>query len=159
MTDINTRRVTFEKRCKGIHVNSKATVNRVTCPCCGYPTLKRKARHDICELCNWEDDGEDDLGEGGSTVPGGANGSYTLALARKNFIRYRTMYSPNNNTTVTGPDSEEREALKSELTEKFDQLLMANGELTKILWQQILAIELALFKELKQSLRRVNQPL
>ena len=157
MTDINTRRLAFERCCRGVRVNSKTTVNRVTCPCCGYPTLKRKARHDICELCNWEDDGEDDLGEGASTVPGGANGSYTLTLARENFVRYRTMYSPHNNTTVTGPDSEEREALKNDLTEQFDQLLMANEQTIKVVWQHILVIELALFKELKQSLKRVNQ--
>ena len=67
------------------------------------------------------------------------------------------MYSPDNNTTVTGPDSEEREALKNDLTEQFDQLLMANEQTIKVVWQHILVIELALFKELKQSLKRVNQ--
>jgi hypothetical protein len=31
----------------------------VTCPCCGYPTLRSRDAYDICELCNWEDDGQD----------------------------------------------------------------------------------------------------
>jgi hypothetical protein len=34
---------------------------RFICPCCGYPTIDEKASYDICILCYWEDDGQDDL--------------------------------------------------------------------------------------------------
>ena len=30
------------------------------CPCCGYATLKEVGRYDICLICYWEDDGQDD---------------------------------------------------------------------------------------------------
>ena len=33
---------------------------RITCPCCGYPTLTGPRLYEICELCWWEDDGQDD---------------------------------------------------------------------------------------------------
>ena len=28
--------------------------------CCAYPTLSTRGIHDICDLCWWEDDGQDD---------------------------------------------------------------------------------------------------
>lgn len=31
-----------------------------TCPSCGYPTLDTRGEYDICDVCNWEDDGQDD---------------------------------------------------------------------------------------------------
>src|SRR5262245_5260023 len=36
--------------------------NEVTyaCTCCGYPTLRALGEFDICFLCCWEDDGQDD---------------------------------------------------------------------------------------------------
>ncbi|WP_218025583.1 CPCC family cysteine-rich protein [Capsulimonas corticalis] len=33
---------------------------RYPCPCCGYPTLPRRGWQDICGLCSWHDDGQDD---------------------------------------------------------------------------------------------------
>jgi hypothetical protein len=30
---------------------------RLSCPCCGYPTLGASGAYEICFLCNWEDDG------------------------------------------------------------------------------------------------------
>jgi hypothetical protein len=31
-----------------------------TCPGCGFPTLKERGSFDICDICSWEDDGQDD---------------------------------------------------------------------------------------------------
>lgn len=31
-----------------------------TCPGCGFPTLTERNEFNICNLCNWEDDGQDD---------------------------------------------------------------------------------------------------
>lgn len=31
-----------------------------TCPGCGFPTLRGRNEFNICDLCNWEDDGQDD---------------------------------------------------------------------------------------------------
>lgn len=62
------------------------------CPCCTYPTLSKRCESEICFLCNWEDDGQDD--PKADEIWGGANGQYSLSEARKNFEKYYTMYSP-----------------------------------------------------------------
>lgn len=30
------------------------------CPCCGYATLGEPEAYEICVVCGWEDDGQDD---------------------------------------------------------------------------------------------------
>ena len=30
------------------------------CPCCGYLTLDERGGYEICPVCYWEDDGQDD---------------------------------------------------------------------------------------------------
>lgn len=60
--------------------------HKYTCPCCGYKTLEEKppGTHDICPICNWEDDwvqfDEPDY-------KGGAN-EVSLREAQKNFIEF-----------------------------------------------------------------------
>lgn len=71
---------------------ASSLASRVNCPCCGYPTLSVRGVYDVCELCSWEDDGQDD--QDAEEVYGGPNSGYSLADARKNFKRYRVMYSP-----------------------------------------------------------------
>lgn len=73
---------------------------RATCPCCAYPTINGRAAYDICPLCGWEDDGQDDEERGPSGAPrpnaiaAGPNHGYSLAEARENFAQYFTMYRP-----------------------------------------------------------------
>ncbi len=31
-----------------------------TCPSCGFPTLNENGGYEICTICDWEDDGQDD---------------------------------------------------------------------------------------------------
>lgn len=33
---------------------------RYRCPCCHYKTLESRGDYDICPVCFWEDDGQDD---------------------------------------------------------------------------------------------------
>src|SRR5579863_7782582 len=33
---------------------------RYRCPCCHYKTLEERGGYDICPVCFWEDDGQDD---------------------------------------------------------------------------------------------------
>jgi hypothetical protein len=58
---------------------------QLRCPCCGYLTLMERAAHEICHVCWWEDDGQDD--PHADERWGGPNGSLTLAEARENFRR------------------------------------------------------------------------
>jgi hypothetical protein len=53
------------------------------CPCCGYKTLDDRGGFDICSVCFWEDDGQDD--HDADIVRGGPNGALSLSQARANF--------------------------------------------------------------------------
>jgi hypothetical protein len=57
----------------------------VACPCCGFLTLHAQADDDICPVCFWHDDGQDD--HDADFVRGGPNGLLSLAEARRNYKR------------------------------------------------------------------------
>jgi len=54
------------------------------CPCCGYATLGARGEWQICDICWWEDDGQDDADA--DVVLGGPNANLSLTQARVNFI-------------------------------------------------------------------------
>jgi hypothetical protein len=104
---------------------------RATCPCCAYPTINGRGAYDICALCGWEDDGQDDAESGppGSPRPddvaGGPNLDYSLSEARRNFAEYVTMYRP------TDRDFEHERAqtdVKRRIITAYDRAV--DGELT-----------------------------
>jgi Cysteine-rich CPCC len=104
---------------------------RATCPCCGYPTINGRAAYDICSLCGWEDDGQDDAERAPSGSPppgavaGGPNVDYSLSEARENFAQYVTMYRP------TDRDFERERAqtdIKRRIAAAYDRAV--NGEAT-----------------------------
>ena len=53
------------------------------CPCCGYNTLGERGGYEICQVCFWEDDGQDD--QDADVVRGGPNDALSLSQARTNF--------------------------------------------------------------------------
>ena len=53
------------------------------CPCCGEQTLPERGAYDICGICGWEDDGQDE--HDADEVRGGPNGKFSLTEARKSF--------------------------------------------------------------------------
>ena len=55
------------------------------CPCCGCKTLHERAAFEICPVCYWEDDGQDD-GDA-DQVRGGPNGPLSLLDGRANYRR------------------------------------------------------------------------
>jgi hypothetical protein len=88
--------VAFERRRRTFE-----DAGRATCPCCGYPTIDARGTYEICSLCAWEDDGQDDDGHLGNTVtaaPGeitnGPNHDYSLTESRNNFAANLTSYRP-----------------------------------------------------------------
>lgn len=154
------KREMFDAQCKQIKLESKSGVKkmrRVTCPCCGYPTLDERGTYDICELCNWEDDGQDD--DDSAVCQGGPNGGYSLDQARENFLKYRIMYSPENNTTLTRGDSAEQLKIKIELIALFDRLLSEGNIGIAELWRQILTTERALYQEVKRQIQAYGKTL
>ncbi len=56
------------------------TINLFTCPSCGFPTLKERGTYEICPLCNWEDDYQDN--EQADEVRGGPNYKLSLTESR-----------------------------------------------------------------------------
>jgi hypothetical protein len=57
------------------------------CPCCGFITLSERGGFDICPVCFWEDDGQDE--HDAPEVRGGPNGALSLLAARANFRAMR----------------------------------------------------------------------
>jgi len=56
------------------------------CPCCGYLTLSEIAGDEICPVCYWEDDGQNQMDA--HEVRGGPNGVLSLAQAQANFREF-----------------------------------------------------------------------
>jgi len=56
------------------------------CPCCGFSTLHGRGEDEICPVCFWHDDGQDD--HDADEVRGGPNCSLSLTEARLNFSNY-----------------------------------------------------------------------
>jgi len=53
------------------------------CPCCSYKTLHGRGQDEICPVCFWHDDGQDD--HDADQVRGGPNYELSLSQARQNF--------------------------------------------------------------------------
>jgi hypothetical protein len=53
---------------------------RLACPSCGYPTIDGRGDLDICSVCDWEDDGQDN--DDADDVRGGPNSDVSLTDSR-----------------------------------------------------------------------------
>jgi hypothetical protein len=56
---------------------------RERCPCCGFRTLRERGGYEICKVCFWEDDGQDEADA--DELRGGPNGDLSLSQARANY--------------------------------------------------------------------------
>jgi hypothetical protein len=74
------------------------------CPCCGYLTLDERGMYEICPVCFWEDDGQDD--HDADRVRGGPNRGLSLSMARDNFARIGAS-EPRRLPLVRAPRSDE----------------------------------------------------
>lgn len=122
----------------------------MTCPCCKYPTLTEAVAYEICELCNWEDDGqgEAELDE----VWGGPNGDYSLAEARRNFHDHLVMYAPDRNKRLWQDSALETETKRSLVT-AFDRLKLIGEAERPALVVEIHQLEAALSEELDRRIK------
>lgn len=123
---------------------------RYRCPCCRYPTLVARNQFDICELCNWEDDGQDD--PHADEVWGGPNHRYSLAQARRNFEDHLNKYDTDD-PFCDDDDDATREA-KRRLIAAFDAIESApDEEVQAVLWQHALDAEKVLKAERDKRFR------
>ena len=56
------------------------------CPCCRCLTLSEPGGHEICQVCFWQDDGQD--APDASEVRGGPNYELSLLRARANYLSF-----------------------------------------------------------------------
>ena len=118
---------------------------RFRCPCCGYPTLDEKSCYEICRVCNWEDDGQDDTSA--DEVLGGPNGDYSLTEARNNFRLYTIMYHPDSYMRIAGGDAEETITIKKELMNAYNTFSEnINSYEVRLLLNKVEAYERRLYK-------------
>ncbi|CDR07482.1 hypothetical protein GCM10022420_004250 [Streptomyces iranensis] len=66
-----------------VNIRGKAENGPYSCPCCGFVTLDERGNYEICPVCFWEDDGQDD--HDADEVRGGPNRGLSLTEARRNF--------------------------------------------------------------------------
>ena len=69
-----------------VNVSLPAGSGPYACPCCGFLTLDARGEHEICQVCFWEDDGQDD--HDATVVRGGPNKDLSLTRARNNFAAF-----------------------------------------------------------------------
>jgi len=61
-------------------------MSQIRCPCCRCLTLDSRGGFEICPVCFWEDDGQDD--DDADIVRGGPNRDLSLTQARKNYAAF-----------------------------------------------------------------------
>jgi len=121
LAECRQRRKAFDKVCSQLwndYGESYEVFNRCTCPACGYPTIEDYGRYDMCHLCAWEDDGQDDAEA--EEIRGGPNGNYSLKEARLNFFRFGSMYRPDD---VVSEMESERLVQKKKMKRMYENLL------------------------------------
>jgi hypothetical protein len=64
------------------------------CPCCCAYTLHEPGGYDICPICWWEDDGQDDPHAEEHWY--GPNGALSLSEGRANYARYGIIFPPDD---------------------------------------------------------------
>lgn len=131
---------------------------RFPCPCCGYPTLTAQNEWEICILCHWEDDGQDD--SSANQILGGPNGKYSLTMARKNFEKYLIMYSPDSDTRIVPEDWPGERSIKASLIKSFEKLKNTIDKTTiQLIWQQIYELEQKLDEITSQKIKQYESSL
>ncbi|NVK66771.1 MAG: hypothetical protein HWE22_19420 [Flavobacteriales bacterium] len=65
--------------------------NLFPCPCCGFKTIDERAEYEICPVCWWEDDGQDN--QNADISMGGPNEDISLTQARINYLKFG-IYNP-----------------------------------------------------------------
>ena len=88
--DVDPRQQWFEEYVRQLTANSVVRPPqpgvRYRCPCCRFLTLDERGGYEICPVCFWEDDGQDD--QDAARVRGAPNGSLSLEQGRANFAAF-----------------------------------------------------------------------
>lgn len=80
------RRAWFEDYSAQENITAPLGGGPYACPCCQHITLAERGAYDICQVCFWEDDGQDE--HDAEKVRGGPNGPLSLTQARQNYLTF-----------------------------------------------------------------------
>ena len=116
-------------------INSGMDKTLYTCPCCGYPSLSTRGGFEVCDICCWEDDGQDS--NNAEEILGGPNSDYSLKEARENFDKHFTCYRP-----------DDKDAFEQS-SERIERAKMIAIELESYRWKEFTKIDAKLKKVLK----------
>jgi hypothetical protein len=75
----------------------------IACPCCGHATLSVRGQYEICPVCFWEDDGQDNAD---AAVERGGPNQVSLTQGRVTFLRIGASVEADR-TKVRAPTAEE----------------------------------------------------
>ena len=154
MMDLVGRRSFFDnyvEQIEGLTPSLRRYHVRYACPCCGYPTLGDRGIYEICYLCSWEDDGQDD--DDADVIRGGPNHIFSLDRARANFVTYGVMFEPENDRRIGGGDTPEETALKKQVIAAFEEMRRTPFSDHERLWSVVYAGSRQLYAYLVQSIR------
>lgn len=90
------------------------SVGMYACPCCGYATISEPANYEICRICFWEDDGQDD--PDAHECHGGPN-QVSLIEGRRNFLVFGSAeVKDRSHVRIPTPDDENLRNYRLEYT-------------------------------------------
>jgi Cysteine-rich CPCC len=86
------------------HTANMRVKSAARCLCCGYRTLSVPEALELCQVCWWQDDGQDD--RDADVVRRTVNGNLSLSQGRRNYKHYQVA-DPRFATQVRTPRQEE----------------------------------------------------
>lgn len=95
-----------------------------TCPCCGRRSISERFSYEICRICWWEDDGQDN--QNADRTQGGPNYGISLTQARINFIKHG-IYDPLRTDLVELKEDKEKYVAHREFRIAEDGFLLETG--------------------------------
>ena len=110
-----------QQECMSKQVKAQKFNEGEACPCCGYDTLSKRSSEDICSICWWHDDGQDN--SDADQVLGGPNANLSLMQGRLNFLKFGIAF-PARKDLIAGPRSEHRQ-LRHFLSKDADKVVEA----------------------------------
>ena len=96
------------------HANAPRWQGWFLCPCCKYPTLTVREAYEVCPLCRWEDDGQDDA-DADAHLEGSPNGR-CLTRARANFVAHLDQFDADNRPKTLADPNPTRQHLLAYVT-------------------------------------------
>jgi hypothetical protein len=130
LADFATRRKAFD-----IFIKDN-NLKLFTCPGCGFPTLAERGVHDICDVCNWQDDNQDE--ESADEIWGGPNSRLSLTDSRLNIGKTLSQLADSLNGEINTNPNEVFSILKkhTERMKIISDKILPKTDISDPLWTE-----------------------